>query len=702
MQICRKLYTMLDYERDEIIMKSSISHGVTQKNKRGTEARKGKDSAAVVEEGYHETIEPNTTVSDSSLPSKIRMMERNKGSDSNIMTCKSEVQEKLKIKEKEKEKESIDLVTKSKSKASRRLQSLKCSLLSSPTRRKILLQNRNDLLLLQFERTQPSLVNADCSLLNTQDPTENEESILNSVQSTTAAEKNPEGFSDPALSSIEAVTESIGLGLGLVCSGDLQGVSQNLHPCTISVESRASDLETVKSSRNSTTHGILRRTKDSKVFSQIQLKSTHGALKSFTESPYRCVQIKKTGITLHIHKQDIPKITVDEIERKSDTLSLSSVKHEHEQMQQHEGVVTMTTEGKRRKRERLVTQLNQRASASKALLTKRNKQTSAKSQDGTPIRPQVLEVHRRSVTENKGDGGEKKEEDIIVGGDGSLAHYFAEQQDFDRNEEGEGSGVESREVGGDGEEEEEGAGDIDIIRGNIIVTEGVDLEEVHRIEMHESIDTVFEQLHQQEFDTQPHRGPSNGAMRNNFIQGGELDAFDDIKELELHQPRALRTTASSVCSRTIAFPNTEDSANAARHIEEAEFLDYAHVDNVQGASTPMVACYEGQTVCVYHEADLNDDQDKKQADFVDDCQDEDGGDNSPHPLASQEVDQSCTHHSFKRRSNSELNGVMRPESSAYLIAQRDLGLHPDTQRDLGLHPETESRSSSNLHLGAAA
>ena len=413
MQICRRLYTMLDYERDKLIMKSSISHDVTQKHKRGTEARKGKDSATVVEEGYHETTEPNKTIFDSSLPPKIRMVEKNKGRDSKIMTCKSEVQGKFEEKE-----ERIDLVIKLKSKASRRLQSLKCSLLSSPTRRKILLQNRNELPL-QFESTQPSLFNADCSLLNTQDAIETEESILKSVQSITAAVKTPEGFTDPALASVEDAMESIGLGLGLVCDGDLQGISQTLHLCTISVESSASVSEAVKYSRTSISHphGILRRTKDTKVLSQIQPKNTHGALKSLTESPYRSVQIKKIGITLH--NKDIPQKTEEQIVKRSDTLSLSNVEQEHVQMQQREGVVS-----KRRKCERHVTQLNQRAPASKVLLTKRNKQTSANSQNATYVRPQVLEVHRRSVTENQGNGGEKKEEDIIVGGDGSLARYF--------------------------------------------------------------------------------------------------------------------------------------------------------------------------------------------------------------------------------------------------------------------------------------
>ena len=154
--------------------------------------------------------------------------------------------------------------------------------------------------------------------------------------------------------------------------------------------------------------------------------------------------------------------------------------------------------------------------------------------------------------------------------------------------------------------------------------------------MHESIDEVFEQFHQEEYHTQPQAGPSNEAMRNNFILDGELDVFDDIS-IELHQPRALFTTASSVCSRTIEFPKAEDSANETSHIEEVESVDYAHVDNVQGVASPMMACYEGQTVHVHHEEYLNDDQDKKLADYVDDYEDEDDGKNSPNTLASQET-----------------------------------------------------------------
>ena len=730
---------MLDFERDEIIMKSSVLHRVTPKHKRGIEARKGKDSITT-EEVYHETKEQSTTISDSPLSPKVRMMEKNRGRDSKVMTCISEEQEKFRVKVKEKEKESTDSVSKLKNKASRRLQSLKCSLLSSPTRRKILLRNRNDLLL-QFESTQPSLLDADCSLSNIQDPIGTEESILQSVQSTTADDKTPEGFPDPILS-IEAVMESSGLDLGLAFDGDLQGISLTPHSCTISVESSAIDLEAVKSSRTSIAHGILRRTKDTKVLSQIQLKSTHRALKSLTESPYRSVQKNKIGNTSQ--KKDIPQNTEDQVVRQGDKLSLSSVKHEHEheQMQQGEGVVSKITEGKCRKWQGHVTPLNQRTSASKVPLTKRNKQTSANRQDATPLGPQVLEVHRRSVTENEGDGGEKKEDEIFVGGDGSLAQYFAEQQDFDRNEEGDGSGEENREERVYGEKEEMGEGDVDITRESIRVIEGVDLEEGHRIEMHESIDRVFEKLHQQEYDTVPLEGPCNEAMQNNFIIGGELDVLNDIKGLELHQSTALRTTASSVYSRTIEFPNNEDSANAASHTEETEYVDYAHADNVQGVASPMTACYEGQTVHVNHEEDLNDDQGKQQADYVDDYQDQDGGKNSSIALASGEMNETCTHHSFKRRSNSELSGVMRRESSAYLIAQRDLGLHPDiqrdlglhpdiqrdlglhpdnqrdlglhpdtqrdlglhpdTQRDLGLHPDTESTSSSNLHQGDAS
>ena len=157
---------MLDYEREEIIMKSSFSHGVTHKERRGMESRKGRDSNFIEENLENQT--PNIATLDESPFPKIKTRQKNR--DVNMDMNKSKEEEKVKAKVKDTKSTVLDdAASTSTSKTSRRQQSLKGSLLSSPTPKEVRrrLANHHDSdENLHFQSQQPLLANIESSLTN--------------------------------------------------------------------------------------------------------------------------------------------------------------------------------------------------------------------------------------------------------------------------------------------------------------------------------------------------------------------------------------------------------------------------------------------------------------------------------------------------------------------------------------------------------